>query len=300
MTDHTALSEEQGKPYMDLRIYLAERKAAVDAALDARLPAGDIDPRAIHEAMRYAVLGPGKRLRPIFALAVTELSDVSPENLLDAACAIEYAHAASLILDDLPCMDDAVERRGRRCLHVAVGEATALLSAMALLSSAFELAARNAAAYGGAALTAQVTGLLSDAVGTKGLIYGQHLDLHYTGQSTSLDTLECIHHLKAGALFHAAVAIPARILGMAEPDVVLLEHYARNVGLAFQITDDILDAEIPSEDAGKSTFTTHLGQAGARAKVHALIDEAVRATACFGDRAEPLRLLATFVSARVP
>ena len=283
---------------MELITYLSERKAVVDAALDARLPSEDTEPRSIHEAMRYAVLSPGKRLRPIFALAVTDLTGTAPERLFDTACAIEFAHAASLILDDLPCMDDARERRGKRCVHMAYDEATALLAAMALLTTAFELVGRNAAECGGPGVCAYATGLLAASMGTKGLVHGQHLDLRYTGQRVPLETLEYIHHLKAGSLFHAAILIPARILGMREVDIVMLERYARNLGLAFQITDDLLDAANPSEDAGKSTFTMHLGEAGARGKVQSLIDEAVRVTDSFGERAEPLRLLAAFVGAR--
>lgn len=276
--------------------YLQQRKVLVDAALDAHLPPGETDPKHLHEAMRYAVLGAGKRLRPIFALAVADLAGASPETVMEAACGIELAHASSLILDDLPCMDDASERRGRPCVHIKFGEASALLAAMALLSSAFELVARNGQAHGRAHLC---VGHLAQAVGTQGLVHGQHLDLHYTSGKPTLEILEQIHYLKAGALFLAALAIPAHLLGMAETDRAVLETFARKVGLAFQISDDLLDEAAPLEDDGKSTFTGFLGRDGALARMHTLVDEAIDSVKLLGASADPLRVLAEFVRNRV-
>jgi geranylgeranyl pyrophosphate synthase len=282
----------------DLKSYLIERKTLVDAALDVRMPSADAEPTAVHAAMRYAVLGAGKRLRPIFSMAVAELAGAAPESVLDAACAVELTHSASLILDDLPCMDNAAQRRGMPCVHTQYGEATALLAAMALLSTAFDWVARNARSLGASECAVEAVPLLSRAIGAEGLVYGQHLDLIHTGALMSLEQLETVHHLKAGALFLAALRLPAQLLGMESDAVTALERFGGNVGLAFQITDDLLDEREPGEDAGKSTFTTHLGRDGAQRKVDTLIEEAVNALERFGALGEPLRQLAVYVRAR--
>ena len=294
--------DEQAVPSsggMDYALYAAERKAMIDAALDTRLPAAASEPRQVHEAMRFAVFGPGKRLRPLLSLAVADLVGEKPERLLDAACGIEFAHTASLILDDLPCMDDAATRRGRPCAHRQFGEATALLAAMALLSSAFDLVSKNALAFGGGArLVREAVRVLAQSVGAQGLVHGQHLDISFTGQRSSFETLERVHQLKAGALFLAALKIPAEVMAFPESDIQALERYGSRLGMAFQVTDDLLDEKMPSEDAGKTTFTTHLGRDGARERAHSLITEALEALASFGARAGPLRLLAEYVRRR--
>lgn len=283
----------------DLAAYLSERKRWVDSALEACLPAATDAPGPIHEAMRYAVLRGGKRLRPILTLATTELTGTPPKALLHAACAIECVHAASLILDDLPCMDDAASRRNYPATHKAYGEATALLASMGLLALAFELAARNASALDHEAACVAATQVLANAIGSRGLVYGQHLDLHFTGGKPTLAELECVHHHKAGALFLASLELPARLLDMPEERVQALRQYGEHVGIAFQITDDLHDETAGTEDAGKSTFTTHLGRDGAKAQVHARIQTGIDALACFDARAEPLRQLAQHVLTRI-
>lgn len=270
----------------------------VDSALAARLPGANTDPRPVHDAMRSATLSGGKRLRPVFTLAVAELAGESPEMLLDAACGIEFAHTASLILDDLPCMDNASTRRGMPCAHLQFGEATALLAAMALLSSAFDLVAKSAVFVRRPAAAPKAVAILANALGAAGLVYGQHLDLTLTGMNPPLEMLEHIHHLKAGALFLAAVRIPAQILGLPDSECDALDRFANSIGLAFQITDDLLDAARPSEDLGKNTFASLLGHAGAQERAVALIDDAVAALAPFGSRADVLRQLAAYVQAR--
>jgi len=280
----------------ELGCYLKERKALVEQALNACLPPAHTEPRLVHEAMRYATLSGGKRLRPIFTLAIGELGQAPADAFLDTACAIELAHTASLILDDLPCMDNAALRRGVPCTHVQFDKATALLTTVSLLALAFELTAKNAAAW--APSSAAAVGLLARAVGTSGLVYGQHLDLCLTGQNPPIEALERVHHLKAGALFLAAIRIPALLLGLADADMQRLEQFGKNVGLAFQITDDLLDEEKTAEDAGKSTFATHLGREGAQAEVKQLIAQAIAALEPLGAPAEPLRCLAAFVGAR--
>ena len=283
---------------MNLQGYLCERKQWIETALSERLPAAAVEPKNIHEAMRFAVLSSGKRLRPIFVLTVADLSGGKPEQLLDTACAIEFVHTASLILDDLPCMDNAQSRRGEPCTHVKFDQASALLAAMALLSKAFELVAHNAVVLGRDQRAPQAVSLLSDAICTKGLVYGQALDLAYTGKNASLTLLHDIHHLKAGVLFLASLRIPAILLDMSKEAVDALTTYANAVGLAFQITDDLLDAAHPEEDAGKSTFATHLGVNGAHQKVSSLVKEAIAAVDCFGERAVVLQALAHYVESR--
>jgi farnesyl diphosphate synthase len=274
--------------------YLKQRKALVDRALDERLPGADIEPCRVHAAMRAAVLNGGKRLRPVCSMAVAELAGAAPESVLDAACAVELAHAASLILDDLPCMDDAQTRRGRPCTHLQFDEATAILASMGLLGLAFELAARNASA-GACSLAISE---LARAIGTRGLVYGQHLDLSFGTRDPSLDEIERMHHHKAGALFLAALRLPGFILGIPEALGAALDLYGRNVGLAFQITDDLLDEKHPGEDEGKSTMVTHLGAERAAVRVDELIAGAITALEPFGERGEPLRQLAAYVRIR--
>lgn len=278
--------------------YLEQRKALVDSALDRRLPSPDAAPERVHEAMRYAALSAGKRLRPILALAVGEIGGAATASVLDAACAIECIHTASLILDDLPSMDNALTRRDRPCTHLEFGEATALLAAMGLTVMAFDLVAVNAEACGEGIRAAPAVHKLARAAGTAGLICGQHLDLRCCDGQMPVAEIQPAYEQKTGALFLASVQLPAYLVGMDERETGLLEEYARKVGLAFQITDDVLDASGSPEDEGKSTFVTQLGVEGAKHKVDELIAEAVQAVGTLGDRAEPLRKLAIHVKTR--
>ncbi len=271
-----------------LRDYLRTRKALVDRALDEGLPRDGDAPEQIHAAMRYATLNGGKRIRPIIALAVGELGGCPPECVLRPACSVELVHTASLILDDLPCMDDAELRRGLPCTHIQYGEATSLLAVMGLVALAFEFAGNDG-----------TTKILSEAMGTRGLVLGQHMDLVQTGCAcNSMDIVEDVHRYKAGALFLASVQIPAGIAGLGPDQTAALESYARNIGFAFQITDDLMDARRGSEDAGKSTLVTLLGHSEAEVKARTLVDEAIEDLRCFGEKAEPLRALAAYVTAR--
>lgn len=283
---------------LDLTEYLDTRKDLVEKALEERLPPADREPRGVHEAMRYATLNGGKRLRPIVALAVADIAGTAPENVLDAACAVEFVHTASLILDDLPAMDNAPHRRGRPCTHHVYGEATSILASFGLISSAFRLVTRNAESLHGTEATADVVRILSEVLGTEGIIHGQHIDLNLADLNPSLEELEQIYIQKASALFLASIAIPGRLAGLSEEDVNRLEQYALSLGLAFQITDDLIDAGEPDEDEAKATFSTHLGVEGAKAKARGLVEEATGHLASFGERAEPLRMLAAYVGTR--
>jgi geranylgeranyl diphosphate synthase type II len=283
---------------LDLAEYLGARKALVERALEERLPSADREPKGVHEAMRYATLHGGKRLRPIVALAVADIAGIAPENVLDAACAVEFVHTASLVLDDLPAMDDAPHRRGKPCTHHLYGEATSILASFGLISSAFHLVTRNAECLCGTEATADVVRILSEVLGTEGIIHGQHIDLNLADLHPSLEELEQIYIQKASALFLASIAIPGRLTGLPDEDVDRLEQYALSLGLAFQITDDLIDAGAPDENAAKATFSTHLGVEGAKAKARGLVEEAIGHLTSFGERAEPLRMLAAYVGTR--
>lgn len=275
---------------VEFQVYLTERRAQVDAALAACLPSECHEPKTVHAAMRYAISGGGKRLRPILSLAVGDLMGVLPERAMPGACAVELVHTASLILDDLPCMDNAPDRRGKPCVHIAFGEATALLSVMGLVALAFDLAAR--------AGEPGVSRVLAHAMGTSGLVAGQQADLALTGQGMPIDAIEQMHSRKSGALFVAAVSAPAILAHADESDTEAVCAYARNLGLAFQITDDLLDAGAGYEDAGKNTFVSQLGAGGARNRVGELTVAATAALERWGVRAEPLRMMAGYVGAR--
>jgi geranylgeranyl pyrophosphate synthase len=278
---------------------LLERKLVIEKALAERLPSAEIEPRRVHEAMRYAVLGPGKRLRPIIATGVGDLAGGPIECVLDSACAIEFVHAASLILDDLPSMDNAATRRGRPCTHVTYGEATAVLGAMGLIALGFDLVARNAESSGLADSSSAAVRFLAKAIGTNGIICGQHVDLASTAAHASIQQLEEMYHQKAGTLFQAAAVVPAFILRLPDDAVTALRAYSLNMGVALQVTDDLLDAEVPHEDAGKTTFSTHLGTEGAKDKVCEAVDHAIAALEIFGERAETLRLVARLLLLRL-
>lgn len=282
---------------LDTDAFLARAKARVDAALEAALPDPESEPRQVHEAMRHAVLGDGKRVRPLFTLAAAHFCGEEPGKLLDAACAVEFVHAASLILDDLPCMDDAAERRGQPCTHVRFGTAAALLAAMSLLARAYERTARNAESLGVPERSAEAVRVLSDTIGPGGLVYGQSLDLQLDGPSSAPEAIETVHAHKAGTLFLAALRLPAVLLALPPAETAALETFGRHVGLAFQMIDDCHDNACPAEDAGKHTTVSLLGEVGARARAEALIQDAMAALEPYAERAEFLRGLAEYVHA---
>jgi geranylgeranyl diphosphate synthase type II len=277
--------------------YLSQRKLLVERALEERLPSAEAEPRHIHAAMRYAALRGGKRLRPMLVLEVGAMADGEPERFLDAACALEFVHTASLVLDDLPSMDNAALRRGEPTTHTVYGEATAVLASMGFVAMAFELVARNAEALGHPERAAGAVRVLAEAIGPAGIIHGQHVDLGLVSDRASLERLEDIYGRKAGALFVAAVGIPAYLAGMGAEEKDALHRYAMNVGLTLQITDDLLDVR-DAADRDKTTFATHLGVEGARHKAGELACEAAAALEVFGERAEPLRRLAEYLQTR--
>ena len=260
----------------------------------------------VADALQDAVFAPAKRLRPILTLLVADVFRTPPDVVLPGACAIELVHTASLILDDLPSMDDAKTRRGRAACHVRHGEATAILAAFALITRGFELLALGWPAGPDAALRAELAEALAQAIGLDGLIAGQAMDLAMTDRRIDLKTLEYIHSRKTGALFMAAAAFGARAARAGEAEQASLVAYAKNLGLAFQIVDDLIDATGDTalagkdvrQDAAKTTFVSFAGVAGAQQLAHELAETSQAALQGLGPRADPLRELARYVVAR--
>ena len=272
---------------MDARGYLAERGALLEPFLDAALPPASAEPGALHAAMRHLLFPPGKRLRPGFCFAACEAAGGAPSLALPAAAAVELVHTYSLVHDDLPCMDDDATRRGRATVHVAYGEALAVLAGDALLALAFEVLARS----GDAAALAE----LARASGSRELVGGQALDLAFPAEGVAdAAGVEAVHRRKSAALFAAAAALGARLGGA---DVALRERlgaFGREVGLAFQIADDLLDAD----GDGACSLVRALGGPAARARAETLLEGALARVADLGARAEPLRQLARYAVRR--
>jgi geranylgeranyl diphosphate synthase type II len=290
-------------PDADLEGLLDARRQQVDEALRSLWPSsrGPVD-----TAGGDSLFAPSKRVRPILALLVADVFRADPAPVLPAACAVEMVHTASLILDDLPSMDDATLRRGRPACHVAHGEANAVLAAFALQNRAFEVLARGWPAGPDAALRGEMAGLLAGAIGLEGMIAGQAADLAMTGQPIDFETLEFIHSRKTGALFSAAAGFGA-LAGRAGPaERAAVAAYAKNLGLAFQIMDDVIDATGAAAEAGKdvgkdlrkTTFVSFAGEAGARQLAGERVAASREALSGLGPRAEPLRVLARLVLER--
>jgi geranylgeranyl diphosphate synthase type II len=286
---------------MKLPGFIASHIGAIDAQLDRVTPPETTRPQALHRAMRYTLFAPSKRVRAVLTLLAAEVCG-SAERALPAAAAIELVHASSLILDDLPALDNANLRRGRPANHVANGEAMALMAAFNLFNLAFDTLARS---YD-APLARQLTGLVTASVGSEGLIGGEVEDLQATECAISFEALELIHRWKTGALFVAAAVAGALTAGARADQVAALSAYAKNLGLAFQIVDDLLDVEgDPAEtgkprlaDARKTTFVSFSGVDGARQLARELCQTATGALGPFGARADRLRDLAAFVAGR--
>ncbi|MGH0038062.1 MAG: polyprenyl synthetase family protein [Myxococcota bacterium] len=271
---------------MDAGAYLCDCAARVDAALEAGLPAADAAPASLHAAMRHLVFPGGKRLRPALAMAAAEAVGAPPEAALPVAVGAELVHTYSLVHDDLPCMDDDDTRRGRPTVHVAYGEALAVLAGDALQALAFEVLLADGGERTGAAAAR-----LARAAGSRELVGGQVDDLAAeTGPAPELADVLSIHRRKSAALIAAAIAGGAELAGGTPAEVALLEDFGRRVGVAFQIADDLLDAD---ED-GACSVVPLLGVPAARERAETLLDEALAMIEDWGERAEPLRELARF------
>ena len=284
-----------------LPAFLPPYQHRLDRALERALPAAHEPPEAVHRAMRHTLLAPSKRVRAVIAVLSAGVCG-DEDRAAGVAVAVELVHASSLILDDLPAMDDAPLRRGRPACHVAFGEATALLAAFGMLTLAFRTLAHEYEP----ALASRLTQLLADAIGTEGLIGGQADDLLATDRAVTFERLERIHRLKTGVLFSAAATGGALAAGAGPAQISALAAYAKNLGLAFQIVDDLLDVEgdpartgkAVRQDAKKTTFVSFSGVDGARQLAHELCETADRALAPFGPRAARLRELSAFVAGR--
>ena len=283
-------------------------QARMESALERFLPAPGIVPERLHRAMRYAVLGGGKRVRPLLAFAAGELADADPARVEVVAAAVEMIHAYSLVHDDLPCMDNDVLRRGKPTCHVEFDEATALLAGDALQPLAFQILAEHVVADSpGAQL--EMLRILAMASGSRGMAGGQAIDLASVGRTLSLPELEFMHIHKTGALIRAAVVLAARCgRDMDAKQFGRLERYAKTVGLAFQVVDDVLDCDASTATLGKTagkdaahekpTYVSILGLARARALLEDLRAEAHAALASFGENGVRLRDLADFIVLR--
>lgn len=291
-------------PDLAFAVWSSERARRVESVLERLLPPESEAPERLHQAMRYAVLGGGKRIRALLAYAAGELTHADPAVVDTAAAAVELLHAYSLVHDDLPCMDDDALRRGKPACHIAFGEATALLAGDALQSLAFETLA-------GAPLSnaSRAVLVLARAAGSHGMAGGQAIDLASLDSVPDVHELERMHRLKTGALIRAAVRLGAdcgRSVDADGNDALL--RYASAIGLAFQVVDDVLDVEGTAQSLGKtagkdavqrkSTYVTLLGLAAARERIEALRLEARSALSAFGMPARRLDELADWIAAR--
>ena len=287
--------------------WMPEVQARTEAALSRLLPAATDIPQRLHDAMRYAALGGGKRVRPLLAFAAGELTGATAETLEVVACAVEMIHAYSLVHDDLPCMDDDVLRRGRPTCHVEYDEPTALLVGDALQTQAFEILAREP--LGDPARQLEMIALLAQASGSRGMAGGQAIDLASVGKTLTQPELELMHALKTGALIRAAVLLGA-LAGrpMSPEERSSLDRFAKRAGLLFQVVDDILDCTANTatlgktagkdEAADKPTYVRLLGLETARQLADDLRRDALGALEGFGPRARRLIELAHYITTR--
>jgi len=290
-----------------LDAYLIPRKARVEAALVHALSGDPPLPRILPEAMRYAALGAGKRLRPILCIAAAEALGGDAEQVMPTACALELIHAFSLVHDDLPAMDNDRLRRGQPTVWVKYGEAMAILVGDALFAKAFELLAEQVR-HSPPERVVRTVRLIAEASGTQGMCGGQVEDLLNEGQVISEETLRFIHAHKTGALIRACVLSGALLMGADATALESLDTYSRALGLAFQITDDILDEVAPTEQIGKpagsdrvqrkATYTALFGIETARAHAQHALQEALNALNGFDECANPLRWLAHYAVER--
>ncbi len=292
-----------------LKEYLVFCQNRVERALEERLPSENILPVKLHQAMRYCVLDGGKRMRPMLTYCAGQTLGLAPEVLDGPACAVEFIHVYSLIHDDLPAMDDDNLRRGKPTCHIAFDEATAILTGDALQTLAFEILAHDPSIKATPENRLKMISTLAKASGSQGMVGGQAIDLESVGTQLNLPELENMHIHKTGALIRASVNMAA----LAKPDIdpaiaTKLDHYAKCIGLSFQVKDDILDIESDTATLGKTqgkdsdndkpTYPALLGMAGAKQKALELHEKAIDCLAGFGKEAELLRDLSLYIIQR--
>lgn len=302
---HTPLPVGSELAQFDLMTYLGERRTQVETALEQSIPVGH--PEKIYQAMRYSVLAGGKRLRPILCLATCELAGGTVEMALPTACALEMIHTMSLIHDDLPAMDNDDYRRGKLTNHKVFGEDIAILAGDGLLAYAFEFVAIKTQNVPAGQLL-KVVARLGHAVAATGLVGGQVVDLESEGAQQTVETLNFIHTHKTGALLEASILSGALLASSPETTLQRLSQYARNIGLAFQIVDDVLDVTATRAELGKTagkdlqaqkaTYPSIWGIEESKRQAQGLIDAAKAELAPFGAKAKPLLAIADFIIAR--
>jgi len=293
---------------IDLSAYLKNKNQQINVALEKILRDSQ-PPEPIVEAMKYSLMAGGKRIRPVLCIAAAEAVGGKPQAVLPAACALEMVHTYSLIHDDLPAMDNDDLRRGKPTCHVAFDEATAILAGDALLTLAFEVLSSVPISGETQALGwLKVIHIISTAAGYRGMIQGQMLDMAAEGQDLTVDELKSMHALKTGTLIEASLLCGAVLADARKRQMEVLGTYARNIGLAFQVTDDILNVEgnpkVMGKAAGtdelreKSTYPALLGIKTSRQYARNLVDEALQVLEGFDKEAAPLRALAMYIIER--
>ncbi len=303
----TALPHETG--VVSFGTQLEAWRARMERALDARLPPADAAPTRLHEAMRYSVLGGGKRIRPALLFAAAHTLGLAEDEVEAAACAVEIIHVYSLVHDDLPAMDDDDLRRGRATCHKAFDEATAILVGDALQPLAFQLLVRDPTLPASARVRLRLVDLLTEASGTFGMAGGQAIDLAAQGKQLDIAQVEDMHARKTGAIIRASVLMAAACAPDLEPALyAALNDFATAIGLAFQIQDDLLDLLGDVSTLGKATGAdrerhkpTHpsiIGIEASQRRVALLHQQALDALVPFGEKAAPLRALADWLLAR--
>ena len=294
---------------MDIKNYLEHKRQDVDRFLESVMPAEDAPPATLHKAMRYSLFAGGKRVRPILAIASCEAIAGPLPSILPVASALELIHTYSLIHDDLPAMDNDDYRRGKLTNHKVFGEAMAILAGDALLTMAFDLVSRPEMSNG-LAPRAQVRVIqeLAAGSGDVGMVGGQVADIEAEGQDIDLATLEGVHRWKTGKLIRASVRIGAIVGGASAVQLDALTGYAEDIGLAFQIADDVLNVTGTREELGKDantdasrgkkTYPTFFGVDGARKLAKERVTSAIQHLTDFDVKADPLRELARYITAR--
>ena len=282
-------------------------RSAVNERLDNLVPVGHRAPQRVTEAVRYALLAPGKRIRPLLTLLAAVDFGAAVTDALDVACATEMVHTASLVLDDLPCMDDSRLRRGQPTVHVRYGESTAILAAVALLNQAFATVTRATRLPFETRLA--LVERLSAAIGLDGLVTGQENDLHDRAAGTTVARLETLNHQKTSVLFEAALEIGARVAGAADRSIDELRQVAAHLGLAYQIADDLFDVSVAvgpqlkdlRKDDNKPTVVSILGAERARERFSHHMAEALKLLPARGPGGQPLRdyIVVTFAQTRL-
>jgi len=280
----------------------------VNTYLKDYLPKKEASPQVLHEAMHYAVMNGGKRIRPLLTYASAEALDIDPLLLTPAAAAIELLHCFSLVHDDLPAMDDDDLRRGKLSLHKAFNEGIAILAADAMQSLAFHVLANDSSLNQKDGIRASLSSLIAEASGTSGMTGGQALDIEVEGKTIVLKDLEHIYHLKTGKLLRACIMAPVFYSNISQDQISVLEAFITGIGLAFQIQDDIMEAEgnteqigKPSrsdEDKDKATFPKIIGLDASKRRVLDLFNQSNDAISVFGEKSEGLKYLAKIITER--